>query len=138
MKSWSDFVEFIKAITPNNKDTLAIEVLYQYWNTTPKSETLGAIGGILLFLATITTIALFTEWIEGVSLIARIVTSICTAVFLVVGIVFLCLSHHNGEELYYEVENSATVQSLLEDEKSGWDFVDRRGSIVTITQHETQ
>lgn len=115
-----------------------IEILYQYWNMTPKSETLGAIGAILLFLAIITTIALFTEWIEGVSLIARIVTLICAAVFLVVGIVFLCLSNHNGEELYYEVKNSATVQSLLEDEKSGWDFVDRRGSIVTITQHETQ
>ena len=115
-----------------------IEILYQYWNTTPKSETLSTIGGILLLLAIITTIALFAEWIEGVSLIARIVTSICAAVFLVVGIVFLCLSNHNGEELYYEVKNSATVQSLLEDEKSGWDFVDRRGSIVTITQHKTQ
>lgn len=115
-----------------------IEILYQYWNATPQSETLSTIGGILLFLAIVTVIALFTEWIEDVSLIARIVTSICTAVFLVVGIVFLCLSNHNGEELYYEVKNSATVQSLLEGEESSWDFVDRRGSIVTITQHETR
>lgn len=115
-----------------------IEILYQYWNTTPKSETLSTIGGILLFLAIVTVIALFTEWIGDVSLIARVVTSICAVVFLVIGIVFLCLSNSNGEELHYEVKNSAMVQSLLEDENSGWDFVDRRGSIVTITQHETR
>lgn len=115
-----------------------IEILYQYWNTTPKSETLSTIGAIFLFLAIVTVIALFVEWIEGASLITRVVTSICAVVFLVIGIVFLCLSNSNGEELHYEVKNSAMVQSLLEDENSGWDFVDRRGSIVTITQHETR
>ena len=115
-----------------------IEVLCQYWNTTPQSETLGAIGAIFLFLAIVTVMVLSAEWVEDASLITRVVTSICAVVCLVVGIVFLCLSNHNGEKLYYEVKNSATVQSLLEDEKSGWDFVDQRGSIVTITQHETR
>lgn len=115
-----------------------IEILYQYWNSTSRYETLSAIGAICIFVGIVIAAALLIEFIEYASKTAHIITAVCVGCLLIGGIISFCLAHENGEELYYEVRDSSSVRALLTKEDAGWDFVDRRGSIVTITQHETR
>ena len=115
-----------------------IEILYQYWESTPRYDTLSTIGAVCIFLGIVCGLVFLCKWIEGASRTVYIITAVCAGCLLIGGIISFYFADDNGEELYYEVHDSSAVQALLDEENAGWDFVDQRGDIVTITQHETR
>lgn len=116
----------------------SIEILNQYWSATSSSKVLELIGVAALLIAFACAFVCCILWINDSPMLSRLTTGGCAGVCAIVAVLAMYWSHYNNAELYYEIHNSAMVQQLLEDEESGWDFIDQRGEIVTITRHETR